>query len=333
MSAPLRGNITAVAKYHPERVITNEDLSKHVQTSDEWIKTRTGISTRRRVKKGQASSDLAISAIESLFKKKQIQASEIDLIIVATVTPDMMFPSTACIIQDKIKAKNAWGFDLSGACSGFLFALNTADQFIRAGKHQCILVVGVDVMSSIVDPLDRTTCVLFGDGCGVALVEPEPQTSHIGIIDSINRCDGSGGPLLCMPAGGSLNPASHETVEQRLHFAKQEGQSVFKQAVSQMSNVSHEILEKNGFSPKDVDLFVPHQANLRIIESCQKKLGLKDEQIVINIDKYANTTAATIPTCLHQAVADGRLTKGKLVLMASFGAGFTWGATLIRWGY
>lgn len=333
MARTYRSIITGVEKFYPENVVTNADMEKLVDTSDEWIQTRTGISQRYRVAKGEASSDLATGAIQKLLKKTKTDPSEVDLIIVGTVTPDTLFPSTACRIQNKIGAKNAWGFDISAACSGFVFSLATGDQFIQSGKYKKVIVVGVDVMSSILDYTDRNTCVLFGDGCGAVLLEPESTDSELGILDHICHIDGSGGDLLYMPGGGSLNPTSIATVENKMHYVHQEGKQVFKFAVSEMANVCEEILEKNGLKPSDVDLFVPHQANLRIIESCQKKLNLTDDQVVININKYANTTAATIPTCLAQAVEDGRLTKGKLVLCASFGAGFTWGASLIRWSY
>lgn len=333
MAKTTRSIITGVEKFYPEHVVTNTELEKLVDTSDEWIQTRTGITQRYRVAKGEAASDLAAGAIEKLLKKTKTDASEIDLIIVGTVTPDTLFPSTACRVQNKIGAKNAWGFDLSAACSGFVFSLSVGDQFIQTEKYKKVIVVGVDVMSSILDYTDRNTCVLFGDGCGAVLLEPEPIDSGLGILDHICHIDGSGGDLLYMPGGGSLNPTSMATVENKMHYVHQEGKQVFKYAVSEMANVCEEILEKNHLKPSDIDLFIPHQANLRIIESCQKKLGLTDDQVVINIDKYANTTAATIPTCLAQAVEDGRLTKGKLVLCASFGAGFTWGASLIRWSY
>lgn len=333
MGKTCRSIITGVEKFYPENIVTNADMEKLVDTSDEWIQTRTGIKQRYRVSKGQGASDLATMAIQKLLKKRKINADEIDLIIVGTVTPDTLFPSTACRIQEKIGAKHAWGFDVSAACSGFIFSLTTADQFIQTEKYKKVLVVGVDVMSSILDYTDRNTCVLFGDGCGVVLLEPEPMDSELGILDNICHIDGSGGHLLYMPGGGSLNPTSLSTVENKMHYVHQEGKQVFKFAVSEMANVCEEVLEKNNLQPSDVDLFIPHQANLRIIESCQKKLGLTNDQVVINIDLCANTTAATIPTCLSMAVDDGRLTKGKLVLCASFGAGFTWGASLIRWAY
>jgi 3-oxoacyl-[acyl-carrier-protein] synthase III len=333
MAAPVRSAITGVAMFHPSRVVTNKDFESRIDTTDEWIRTRTGISERRFVEKGQASSDLAAGALELLLKETGTKAEELDLLIVATVTPDMMYPATACLVQNKIGAKNAWGFDLSAGCSGFVFALGAGDQFIRAGRHKKVAVVGVDVMTSIIDMDDRATCVLFGDGAGAVLLEPTSEDTGLGIIDMVGHVDGSGAEFLFMPAGGSLHPATRETVDKKMHYVHQEGKQVFKFAVSEMANVSEEILKRNDLTGKDVDLFVPHQANLRIIESTQKKLGLPDERVVVNIDKYGNTTDATIPSCLAMAVKDGRLQKGNMVLIASFGAGFTWGASLIRWAY
>jgi 3-oxoacyl-[acyl-carrier-protein] synthase-3 len=333
MSIPVRAAITGVTMFHPDRVVTNQDLEKMVDTSDEWIRTRTGISERRWVAPGQASSDLGAGAARKLLAKTKTDPSEIELIIAATVTPDMMYPATACLIAEKLGCKKAWGFDLSAACSGFVFALSTAEQFIRTGKHRKVLVVGVDIMSSIADFTDRNTCVLFGDGAGAVLLEPEPEGTQLGILDTVNHIDGMGAEFLHQPGGGSLHPASAETVEKRMHFVHQDGRNVYKYAVAGMSDVSEEVLERNGMTGADVDLFVAHQANLRIIESAQKRLGLPDEKVVINIDKFANTTSATIPSCLAMAVDDGRLTKGKLVVIASFGAGFTWGSALIRWAY
>ncbi len=333
MAKPVRSAISGVTMFYPDRVITNADLEKIVDTSDEWIQSRTGIRERRFVSPGQASSHLATGAAEELLKMTGTDPKEIDLILVGTVTPDMLFPSTACLIQKNIGAKNAWGFDVSAACSGFVFSLATGDQFVRSGKYKKVMVIGVDTMSSILNMADRNTCVLFGDGAGAVLLEPTPEESDLGIIDTIGHVDGSGGEFLYMPAGGSRIPTSAETVSKKMHYVHQEGKQVFKYAVSEMARVSEEILEKNGLSPSDVDLFVAHQANLRIIESCQKRLGLPDDKVVVTIDKYANTTSGTIPTCLATAVADGRLTKGKLVLIASFGAGFTWGSALVRWAY
>ena len=327
----VRAQISAIGMYMPEKHISNHDLSELVNTSDGWIRERTGIVERRFVSDKEANSDLCVKAIQNAFEGRDFHPEEIDLIIVATVTPDMMFPSTACIIQEKIKAKNAWGFDLSGACSGFLYALTTAAQFIQCGTHKKILVVGTDVMSSILNFEDRTTCVLFGDGAGAVLLEPTQQDDE-GILDFILRSDGSGGKFLYMPGGGSLHPASHETIDQKMHYVHQDGRNVFKFAVKLMSQVSREILERNGYSTKDVSLFIPHQANMRIIRSSVERLKLSPEQVVINIDRYANTTAATIPVGLAEAFQQGRIKKGDLMLMASFGAGFTWGSLLLRWG-
>jgi 3-oxoacyl-[acyl-carrier-protein] synthase-3 len=317
--------------YVPERRMTNEDMAKIVDTSDEWIRTRSGIQERRIVAKGQSNSDLSVKAIENAFEGREFRPEEIDLIIVATVTPDMMFPSTACIVQEKIGAKNAWSFDLSGACSGFLYAMATAAQFVETGRCQKVLVVGADVMSSILNFEDRTTCVLFGDGAGVVLLE-STEAEDTGIIDFMLHSDGAGGKFLYMPAGGSLHPASHETVDKKMHSVHQDGRNVFKYAVKLISEVSAKILERNGFSAEDVALYVPHQANLRIIQSSVKRLNLRPDQVAINIDQYANTTAATIPMGLAEAYQQGRVQQGDLVLLASFGAGFTWGSVLLRWG-
>jgi 3-oxoacyl-[acyl-carrier-protein] synthase III len=333
MPAPVRSAITGVTMYYPDKVVTNKDLEKLVDTSDEWIRTRTGISERRFVEKGTAASDLGAEAVKALLVQTNTSPEEVELIVVGTISPDMLFPSTACLIQKKVGAKNAWAFDVSAACSGFVFSLSIADQFVRSGKHKKVVVVGVDVMSSVLNFKDRNTCVLFGDGCGAVLLEPVPAATSLGILDTIAHVDGNGGEFLYQPAGGSLRPASLETVQNNLHYVHQEGKSVFKVAVSEMANVSEEILARNGLTGADVDLFVAHQANLRIVEACQKRLDLPDEKVVVTIDKYANTTSGTIPTCLAVAVNDGRLTKGKLVLISSFGAGFTWGAALVRWAY
>lgn len=323
--------ITAVGMYVPETRITNQDLEKIVATSDQWIRERTGILERRIVSDSEANSDLSVRAIQSALQGKGLGPEEIDLIIVATVTPDMMFPSTACLIQDKIGARNAWGFDLSGACSGFLYALATAAQFIETGVYKKVLVVGTDIMSKIINFEDRATSVLFGDAAGAVLLEPT-QDDDLKILDFILRSDGSGGKYLYMPAGGSLYPASQDTVARKMHYVHQDGRSVFKFAVKFMTEVSKEILKRNGFCAQDVVLYVPHQANLRIINSSVERLGLRPEQVAVNIDRYANTTAATIPTCLFEAHQEGRIRKGDLILLASFGAGFTWGSLLLRWG-
>ncbi len=325
-----RAKIASLATYVPPRLLTNRDLEKLVDTSDEWILKRTGIRERHIVDEGVATSDLAREASLEALKKAGIAAEDVELIVVGTTTPDTIFPSTACILQHKIGAVGAWGFDLGAACSGFTYALTTAAQMVASGAHDRVLVVGADVMSSIIDYTDRTTCVLFGDGAGAVVVVPAEE-GEAGIIDFANEVDGSGGPALCMPAGGSLRPATHETVDQRLHYVHQDGQAVFKFAVRKSEQMCRRLLDRNGLSPDDLDLFVSHQANRRIIESAARRLELPSHKVVINIERYGNTTAATIPLALADAVADGRLKKGDLVLLASVGAGFTVGAVLIRW--
>lgn len=331
LASLLRANITAVGKYLPEKKLTNADLEKMVETSDEWIIERTGIRERRIVSQEQATSDMCIEAINQLLNTRGISAEELDVIIVGTITPDTLFPSTACVIQEKIGATNAWGFDLSAACSGFLFALQTGAQFIETGRYQKILVIGADTMSSILDYTDRNTCILFGDGAGAVLLEP--SENGFGIIDSKMRIDGVGGKFLHMKAGGSRLPASHETLDKGYHFAYQDGRPVFKYAVKGMADISEEVVTRNGLTGQDLALFIPHQANKRIIDAAANRLGLSDEQVIINIDKYANTTGATIPIALAEAVEYKRISKGDYVLLSSFGAGFTWGATLIKWGF
>jgi 3-oxoacyl-[acyl-carrier-protein] synthase-3 len=325
-----RAKITAVSHFLPERRVTNNDLSKFVDTSDEWIFERTGIRERRMVDKGVAASDLGAQAARNVLEKRGIDASEIDLIIFATVTPDMFFPSSACLVQTKIGASRAWGFDLSGACSGFVYALATGAQFIQTGAHRKVLVIGSDVMTSIIDFQDRATCVLFGDGAGAVLLEPAEEGEQ-GIIDFMLRCDGSGGQFLYMPGGGSLHPSTAETVQKKMHYVHQDGKNVFKFAVRGMADISQEILERNHLNVSDVKLYIPHQANLRIIKAAMEKMQLEESQVAINIDRYANTTAATIPICLSEAVETKRIQKNDHVLMASFGAGFTWGSLLFRW--
>ena len=327
----IRAQITALGMYVPEKRVTNDDLALLVDTSDEWIRERSGISERRIVSEGQANSDLSVKAIENAFQGGDFRPEELDLIIVATVTPDMMFPSTACIVQDKIGARNAWSFDLSGACSGFLYAMATGAQFVQTGMYKKVLVVGTDVMSSILNFEDRSTCVLFGDGAGAILLEPT-EDHDVGIIDFLLHSDGAGGKFLYMPAGGSLHPASHETIDKKMHYVHQDGRNVFKHAVKLITEVSRDILERNGYTADDVNLLIPHQANLRIIQSSLERLGLSPDRVVINIDRYANTTAATIPIGLTEAHQQGRIKKGDLLLLASFGAGFTWGSVLLRWG-
>ena len=325
-----RARISALGMYVPERRMTNDDLAQIVDTSDQWIRERSGIHERRFVAEGEANSDLSVKAIENAFEGRDFRPEEIDLIVVATVTPDMMFPSTACIVQDKIGAKNAWSFDLSGACSGFLYAMATGAQFVETGMCKKVLVVGTDVMSSILNFEDRTTCVLFGDGAGAVLLEPTEE-EDCGILDFMLHSDGAGGKYLYMPGGGSLHPTSHETVDKKMHYVHQDGRNVFKFAVKLISEVSNKILERNGFAAEDVALYVPHQANLRIIQSSLERLKLRPEQVAISIDQYANTTAATIPIGLSEAYQQERIKKGDLVLLASFGAGFTWGSVLLRW--
>jgi len=325
-----RAKITAVSHFLPERRVTNKDFEKTLDTSDQWIFERTGIRERRFVEKGVGTSTLAAEAAKLLLRKRGIGPTELDLIIVGTVTPDMFFPSTACLVQEKIGAKNAWGFDLSGACSGFIYALATGAQFISTGAHKKVLVIGADVMTSIVDPEDRSTCVLFGDGAGAVLLEPAEEGEE-GIMDFILKSDGAGGQYLNMPAGGSLNPSSVETVKKKMHFVHQDGKNVFKYAVRGMADVSHEILVKHGIDPERIRLYVPHQANLRIIQAAVDRMKLDPARVAINIDRFANTTAATIPICLSEAAENKTVKKGELVLLASFGAGFTWGSLLLSW--
>ena len=325
-----RTKITAVSHYLPERRVTNKDFEKTLDTSDEWIFARTGIRERRVIEKGKGTSDLGAEAAKLLLNRRNLDPNELDLIIVATVTPDMFFPSSACLVQEKIGARRAWSFDLSGACSGFIYALATGAQFISAGTHNKVLVVGADVMTSIIDYQDRATCVLFGDGAGAVLLEPA-EDGERGIIDFILRSDGSGGQFLYMPAGGSLNPSTAETVQKRMHYIHQDVKNVFKFAVRGMADVSQEILDKHGLTARDLKLYIPHQANLRIIKAAVDRMGLAESQVSINIDRYANTTAATIPICLSEAVESKQVIKNDLLLLASFGAGFTWGSLLLRW--
>jgi 3-oxoacyl-[acyl-carrier-protein] synthase III len=331
MGRLITAKITGVAGYVPPRVVTNFDLEKITDTTDEWIRTRTGIIRRHYADPGVASSHLGTEAARKLLAAKGVPAEEIEMIVLATVTPDMLFPSTACLIQDRLGASKAWGFDLSAACSGFVYALTVGAQFVGAGLHKKVLVIGSDVMTSILDFKDRATCVLFGDGAGAVLVEPASDSE--GIIDFLNDVDGSGGCNLYMPAGGSLHPSSHETVEKRMHYVHQEGAQVFKYAVRRMSELAVEILERNGLTSRDLALVVPHQANLRIIRAMQDRLGVDDSKILINIDHFGNTTAATIPLGLMDALEEKRLRKGDLVLLISVGAGYTTGAMLLRWAY
>jgi 3-oxoacyl-[acyl-carrier-protein] synthase-3 len=324
-----RAKITALGTYVPPRVMTNADFEKSLDTTDEWIRTRTGIRERHIVDKGMATSDLATEAAKIALAERGIDANGIEAIVVATVTPDMLFPSTACLVQHKLGAKSAWGFDLSAACSAFVYALQTGAQFITTGAHKKVLVIGADVMSSILDYNDRATCILFGDGAGAVILEPSED--GLGIIDFVHEIDGSGGCSLYMPAGGSLHPATHETVDKRMHYVHQDGQAVFKYAVRKMGEVCERLLQRNGVKASDIDCFIPHQANQRIIQATTDRVGLKPESVIINIDRYGNTTAGTIPLAMQTAREEGRLKKNDLVLLASVGAGFTVGATLLRW--
>ncbi len=322
--------ITAVGGYIPEDILTNSDLEKMVDTNDEWITTRTGIKERRILKDPtKATSDLAVPAVQQLLEKRGISAEDIELIIFCTSTPDMMFPATANILADKIGAKNAWGYDLQAACSGFIFGLTTGAQFIESGKHQKVLIVGGDKMSSVVNYKDRNTCILFGDACAAVLLEPNKE--GLGLQDSILKSDGSGGKFLNIQGGGSLHPASHTTVDAGLHYAFQEGRSVFKFAVTNMAEVAHQIIERNNLSGEDVDWLVPHQANKRIIDATAQRAGVPEAKVMINIQKYGNTTNATIPLCLWEW--EEKLKKGDNLILAAFGGGFTWGSAYLKWAY
>jgi 3-oxoacyl-[acyl-carrier-protein] synthase-3 len=330
MSHRIAAKITGVAGCVPPKVLTNADLEKMVATNDEWIRTRTGIRERHIVEKGTPTSHLAVEAAKILLTQTKTDPAEIDMIVLATVTPDMMFPATACLVQDQLGAKNAWGFDLSAACAGFAYALTVGSQF-AAGAHKKVLVIGSDTMSSIIDYKDRGTAILFGDGAGAVLLEPAADNE--GILDFSHDVDGSGGNFLYMPGGGSLNPPTHETVDKNMHVVHQEGSQVFKYAVRRMAELAVNLLERNGFKSEDLALVVPHQANLRIIRAMQDRLGVDDSKVMVNIDRYGNTTAGTIPLGLRDAVAQGRLHKGDLVLLVAVGAGYTTGGVLMRWAY
>ncbi|MGH9601729.1 MAG: beta-ketoacyl-ACP synthase III [Terriglobales bacterium] len=325
-----KAKITALGTYVPPRVLTNKDLEKMVETSNEWILERTGIRQRHIVEKGVATSDLAVEAARVALAERGVEPKEVEAILVGTVTPDMMFPSTACLVQHKLGAAGAWGFDVSAACSAFVFALQSGAQFIQTGAHKKVLVIGADVMSSIIDYTDRATCIIFGDGAGAVLLEPATDGEE-GLIDFLHEVDGSGGCSLYMPGGGSLNPTTAETVAKRMHYVHQDGQAVFKYAVRKMAEVCDKVLTRNGYKGSDVKAFIPHQANLRIITACASRLKLAEESVIINIGEYGNTTAGTIPLALETARQQGKLKKGDLVLLAAVGAGFTVGATLLRW--
>jgi 3-oxoacyl-[acyl-carrier-protein] synthase III len=331
MSHRIAAKITGVAGFLPPRVMTNVELEKIVDTDDEWIRTRTGIRQRHVVDKGMASSHMATEAAKELLAKTNTDPADIDMIIVASVTPDMLFPATACLVQDRLGAKKAWGFDLSAACSGFAYALTVGAQFVGSGTHKKVIAIGSDTMTSILNYQDRATCVLFGDGAGAVLLEPAGDGE--GILDFEHDVDGSGGQYLYMPGGGSLNPPTHETVDKKMHYVHQEGSAVFKYAVRRMAELAAHMVERNGLKSEDIALVVPHQANLRIIRAMQERLGLPDEKVMVNIDRYGNTTGGTIPLGLRDAVAEQKLKKGDLVLLMAVGAGYTTGSVLLRWAY
>ena len=325
----MNAKITATAHNTPEKIMTNHDLEKLVDTSDEWIRSRTGITQRHVVGENEASSDISTRIAETLMEKRGISADEIDVIIVGTVTPDYFTPSTAALVQKNIGASNAWGFDLSAACSGYIYGLETGATFIRSGQYNKVMVIGVDTMTSILDFKDRDTCVIFGDGGGGVILEPTQNDT--GILDSILHMDGNGGEYLIVPGGGSRIPATVESVKSRQHFIKQDGKTVYKFAIRGMADVSEEILSRNNLSGEDIALFIPHQANKRIIDAAAERCGISSEKVLINIDRYGNTTAGTIPIAMNEAVEKNQIKDGDYILLASFGAGFTWGSILIKW--
>ncbi len=325
-----RCKITALGTYVPPQVLTNKDLEKMVDTNDQWILERTGIRERHVLAKGQGTSDMCVEAAKKCLAVRGIEASQVEVIIVGTVTPDMMFPSTACLVQHKIGAKGAWGFDVSAGCSGFMFALQAGVKLVESGAQKMVLVCGADANTRMTDYTDRATCVLFGDGGGAVLLEPAEE-GEIGMIDFVNEIDGSGGVSLNLPAGGSLNPTTHETIDKKMHFIHQDGQAVYKFAVRKMAEATAKLLERNGVTGADLGCFIPHQANKRIITSTADRLGLAEDRVIINIEKYGNTSAGTIPLAMETAVEQGKLKKGDLVLLAAVGAGFTVGTALLRW--
>ena len=332
MPKPIRAKITALGTYVPPRILSNKDLETMVDTTDQWILERTGIRERHLVDKGVAASDLAVEAVKKLVQSHPVDLQQIDVIIVGTVTPDMMYPSTACLVQHKLGIARTWGYDLSAGCSGFLYSLNAGIQFIESGRHKKVLVIGSDVNSSMTDYTDRAVCIIFGDGAGAVLLEPADEGED-GIIDYVAQIEGAGGAFLYMPGGGSLHPASHETVDQKMHYIHQDGQQVFKYAVKKMAEMTERLLQKNGLTGADIDCFIAHQANKRIINATADRLKMPMDKVIINIDRYGNTTAGTIPLAMQTALEEGKLKKGSLVLLAAVGAGFTSGATLLRWAY
>ena len=326
----MKATITTTAHYLPERLLSNQELEKMVDTTNEWILSRTGIENRYLVKEGEATSDMGTQIAKKLLEKSGKSPEEIDLILVATSTPDFPVVSTAALIQHKIGAINAWGYDIVAACTGFVYAMETGSKLVESGRYKCVIVIGSDTMSSIIDYTDRNTCVIFGDGGGGVILEPTENEN--GVLDAILHTDGSGHKYLTVPAGGSLNPASQKTIDNKMHYVYQDGKTVFKFAVKNMADVSKQILDKNKLIGSDIKLFIPHQANKRIIDAAAKRCGIKDEQVLVNINKYGNTTAGTIPIALNEAVESGRLVEGDLLLLAAFGGGFTWGSMLIKWG-
>jgi len=326
----MKASISSTSHYVPKKTLTNLDLEKIIDTSDEWIKTRTGIEKRHIVGKNEATSDMATNIALDLLKKSNLKPEDIELIIVCTVTPDHFAPSTAALVQNNIGANNAWGYDLSAACTGFLYGLETGAKFVESGKYNNAMIIGLDAMSTIMDYKDRNVCVLFGDGGGGAILEKSKK--DYGIIDSLLRMDGSGGKYLIVPGGGSRMPTSVKTIKERNHFLKQDGKTIFKFAVKGMADVSAEILKRNNLSGNDIDLFIPHQANKRIIDATSKRCGISNDKVVININKYGNTTAGTLPIAINESVNSGRLSEGNILLLAAFGAGFTWGSMIIKWG-
>ena len=332
MTRCAKAKITGVAGYVPPRVLSNADLERMVDTTDEWIMERVGIRERHIADKGVAASDLAVAAVKCLQAKHPFDLQQVDLIVVGTVTPDMMYPSTACLVQHKLGIENTWGFDVSAGCSGFLFSLNVGAKFVESGRYKKVLVIGSDVNSSMTDFTDRAVCIIFGDGAGAVMLEPA-EDGEPGIIDHVAQVEGIGGQFLYMPGGGSLNPASHETVDKKMHYIHQDGKNVFKYAVKKMAEMTERVLERNALTGKDVDCFIAHQANRRIITATADRLGLPLDKVIVNIDRFGNTTAGTIPLAMETALQDRKLKKGDLVLLAAVGAGFTSGATLIRWAY
>jgi 3-oxoacyl-[acyl-carrier-protein] synthase-3 len=332
LTKPIRAKISALGTYLPPRVLTNADLEKMVDTSNEWIMERVGIRERHLVDKGVAASDLAVAAVKNLLAAYPFDLQQVDLIVVGTVTPDMMYPSTACLVQHKLGIENTWGFDVSAGCSGFLYALNTGVKFVESGQYKKVLVIGADVNSSMTDYTDRAVCIIFGDGAGAVLLEPS-EDGEMGILDHVAQIEGIGGQFLCMPGGGSLHPATHDTVDEKMHYIHQDGRNVFKYAVKKMAEMTERILEKNKLTGKDIDCFIAHQANRRIITATADRLGMPMEKVVINIDRFGNTTAGTIPIAMQTALEEGKLKKGDRLLIAAVGAGFTSGATLMRWAF